>query len=205
MCDPELDDIDFNTNNKMPLFNTKFILLIKIKDYPIGKNLKCYVWFEGVKKDEEVINHIKNSLTLSEAYKDYIIADMQIVGTLTTNSMQPKEKFGELNLISINNVYEGNPKKQKKEKKFDFKDIKYSELNLKDLESIDRKVNTEIFKRQNNLNDDEYKFYMENMKEINLADIKDIYQKCGGDIYKLRKDKIRKNIADIFEAKKVVE
>lgn len=205
MCDPEFDDIEFNTNVNMPLFNTKCYLLIQIKDYPIGKNIRCYTWFEGVMKEKEILEFIKNSLTLSETYNKYTIHDIKVVSILMTNSMESSEKFGELVLLSINNVFEGNSKKPKKEKELSLKDIKYSELTDKEIEEIDRKLNIEIFKRRNKLNDKEFNFYMENKNEVALDNVKEIYEKCGGDIYKLRKDKIRENIASMLENKKVVD
>ena len=204
MCDPELDDIEFNTDKTMPMFNTKCYLLIKVKDYPIGKNLKCYVWFEGLIKDIDVKSSVKNSLTLSDTYKDYSIKEIEVVSTIVTNTMKTEENFGEIILQSITNVFEGNPKKQK-DKKFSFKDIKYSELTDKDIEEIDRKLNAEIFKRQHKLSDSEYKFYIENRDEVDLTKVKEIYEKCGGDIFKLRKEKIRENIANLLENKKVVD
>lgn len=197
MCDTEID-------NKRSIFNTKCYVLIKIKDYPIGKNLKCYVWFEGIVKNNEVENYVKNSMTLSETYKNYPIADIKIVSTLATNSMKPEDKFGELILQSITNVYEGNPKKEK-EKKYTIKDIDYSKLTDKEIEDIDRKINAEIFKRKHNLNDSEYKFYIANREEVDINNVKEIYEKCDGDIFKFRKERIRENISSMLENKKVVK
>jgi hypothetical protein len=203
MCDPELDDMEFNTHENMN-FNTKCHLLIKIKDYPIGKNMKCYVWFEGAVDKKEIENKVKNCLTLSETYKDYAIAEISVVNNVMTNTrMEKNENFGEIILQSISNVYEGNPKKQK-EKKHSFKDIKYSDLTDKDIEEIDKKLTIEMFKRQHKLNDSEYRFYIENKDEVDLEKVKEVYEKCGGDIFKLRKDKIRENIANLLKNKKVV-
>jgi hypothetical protein len=186
-------------------FNTKCYLFIKIKDYPIGKNLKCYVWFEGSVDIKEIEKRVKDSLILSETYKDYAIAEIRIVNSIMTNTkLKEDENFGEIILQSISNVFEGNPKKQK-ENKFTFKDIKYSDLTDKELDDIDNKLTTEIFKRQHKLSDSEYKFYMENKDEVGLNDVKEIYEKCGGDIFKLRKSRIRENIASILENKKVID
>ena len=214
MCDPELDDLDqdfsktindkLNTEEDMN-FNTKCHLLVKIKDYPIGKNMKCYVWFEGAVDKDEVENKVKNSLTLSETYKDYAIAEITVVNTVMTNTRLKKdENFGEIILQTVSNVYEGNPKKQK-EKKYDHKIIKYSDLTDKELEDISRKTNKEQFKRQNKFSEAEYVFWTENMLDIKLENIKEVYEKCGGDIFKLRKMKIRENISSILENKKVAD
>jgi hypothetical protein len=203
MCDPELDNNELNTINTMPMFNTKCVVLIKIKDYPIGKNLKCYVWMEGSVTGVDVQSRVKNFLTLSETYKDYDIKDIEVVSTIMTNTMEMSEKFGELTLMSITNVFEGNPKKQKN-KKFDIKDIKYSELTDKEIEDLDRKVSTEAFKRRNKFTDAEFSFWVDNSKDIKIEEVKEIYAKCGGDIFKLRKAKIRENITNMLENKKEV-
>ena len=187
----------------MPLFNTKCYLLIKIKDYPVGKNLKCYVWFEGLMENIDVKNSVKNCLTLSDTYKDYIIKDIEVVSTISTNNMKPEEKFGEITLQSITNVFEGNPKKQKN-KKFDIKDIKYSELTDKEIEDLEKKIRKESFKRQYGLSEAEYIFWKGNLNEVKIEDVKEVYKKCDGDIFKLRKAKIRENISNILENKKVV-
>jgi hypothetical protein len=186
----------------MSLFNTKVIVLFKIKDYPIGKNLKCYVWFEGDTKDMNIEEKLKSSLVLSESYKNYDIKEIQVVSKVMTNSMPQTDKFGELNLMSISNVFEGNPKKEKNRKVNTTTDL--SLLTQKELEDLDRKVNKELFKRNNNLNENEYVFYMNNMNDIKLTEVKEIYEKCGGDIYKLRKERIRENISNMLENKKVV-
>ena len=187
----------------MPLFNTKCYLLIKIKDYPVGKNLKCYVWFEGLIKDIDVKNSVTNCLTISDTYKDYTIKDIEVVSTISTNNMKPEEKFGEITLQSITNVFEGNPKKQKS-KKIDPKDIKYSELTDKEIEDLDRKISKESFKRRNKFTEAEYMFWINNSNEVKIEDAKEVYEKCGGDIFKLRKAKIRENISNMLENKKVV-
>ena len=188
----------------MPMFNTKCYLLIKIKDYPIGKNLKCYVWFEGLIKDIDVKNSVKNCLTLSDTYKDYAIKDIEVVNTITTNSMQLTEKFGEITLQSITNVFEGNPKKQK-DKKYNIKDIKCSELTDKEIEDLEKKINKESFKRRNKFSEAEFLFWADNVNELKIEEVKEVYEKCGGDIFKLRKAKIRENIANMLENKKVVD
>jgi hypothetical protein len=133
MHESEIDD------NTKKTFNTKCYVLIKIKDYPIGKNLKCYVWFKGLVKTDEMEKYVKNSLTLSETYKDYTISEIKVVSTLTTNTMEVEEKFGELILMSITNVYSED---SKKENKNTIKNIDYSKLTEKELEEIDIKINS---------------------------------------------------------------
>lgn len=186
------------------LFNTKCYLLIKIKEYPIGKNLKCYVWFEGLAENIDIKNSVKNCLTLSDTYKDYAIKDIEVVSTLATNGMKPEEKFGEITLQSITNVFEGNPKKQKN-KKHSHNDIKFSDLTDKEIEDIDNKIKKERFKRLNGFSEAEYTFWASNSDEIKIEDVKETYKKCDGDIFKLRKAKIRENISSILENKKVVD
>jgi hypothetical protein len=174
----------------MPNLNTKIFLEIRVKDYPIGKNIKCHLWLEGNVSRKEAEEYIKNSLLLTGAYKNYIIHEIYIHNLFITNTKYDvlKENYGELILDSITNSVQT---EKKKEKKMDITDIKYSELSLKDIESINNKITDEIFKRKYNLNFDEYKFYIDNKEEIDITDIKEAYKKCGGDIFKLRKEKIR--------------
>ena len=117
MCDPELDDKEFITTENFMNFNTKCYLFIKIKDYPVGKNMKCYVWFEGMIERKEVERRVKNSFKLSETYKDYVIAEINVVNSLVTNTrLKDNENFGDIILESVTNVFDGNPKNKGKKK-----------------------------------------------------------------------------------------
>jgi hypothetical protein len=131
-----------------------------------------------------------------------------VVNSLVTNTrLKDNENFGDIILESVTNVFDGNPKNKGKKKGENeiTKDIKYSELTDKELDELSFKVNKEQFKRKNKFSEAEYMFWCENMMEIKVEDIKEVYEKCGGDIFKLRKMKIRENISDMLENKKVVE
>ena len=184
----------------MGIFNTKVFAEIQLKDYPTGKNIKCHFWLENNVTKEEAYNYVKNSLILSESYKDCVVHEIKIFNLLITNNKTSDENFGDIVLDSITNSYQS---VVKKDKKVDIKDLNLKDYSESDIEYIRKKMAEELIMRRHNLLLTEFNFYKDNQKEINIEDTKEIYKKYNGDIYKLRKEKIRENLKNMIE-KKVV-
>ena len=183
----------------MTKFDTKVFLEIQTKGYPAGKKIKCHFWLEGHIIRSKVDDYIKNSLVLSDTYKDYIVHEIKVFNLYITNTKKEDEDFGFLMLDSVTNAVGETKEKKKDVRKIDFKD--YTDA---DIEYVKKKMGEELIMRKYNLIKEEFDFYKDNCQEINIEDVKEVYKKCDGDIYKLRKEKIRENIKDILENKKVV-
>ena len=186
----------------MGMFNTKVFLEIQIMGYPTGKRIKCHFYLEGNVTREKVNDYINNSLRLSDEYKDYPVNDIKVHNLYITNTKNEADDFGNIILDSVSNAV---GEVEKKETKKDVRKINLKDYTDADIEYVRKKMSEELVMRRYNLLQEEFNFYVANQQEIDIEDAKDAYKRYDGDIFKLRKEKIRENIANMLENKKVVD
>ena len=189
----------------MGIFNTKVFLEIQVKGFPVGKRIKCHLWLEGEVKRADVDNYIKNSMTLSEEYKKDVIEEIKVFNLCMTNTRKEEENYGDMILDSVSNAVDTESRKLPKKTKVDLRGLSLKDYTDLEIEAAKKRLEEELVMRRFSLLREEFEFYKDNQKEINIEDVKDVYKKCDGDIYKLRKEKIRENIKDMLETKKVVD
>lgn len=187
------------------IVDTKTFLEIRTKDYPVGKKLRCVLWLEGMYEKEQIEEYIKSNLILNEHFKDIVIHDIKIFNTVLTNCRKEEEKYGELILISSITTFPStkNDNENKKDKKVELSSLKLHNYSDKELNNLKDKINDEFIMREYKFSNDEYDFYKKNIEEVKLSEVKELFAKCDGDIFKLRKEKIRENLQNILAIKKV--
>jgi len=178
--------------------DTKVFIELQIKDFPAGKKIKCHFWLKGEGYSKTYIEkYIKENLSLDEYYKNYVIHDIKVFNPITTNTRKSTDNYGVITMDIITILFSKDTKKE--EEKKNLRTLKLSDYKTEDIEYLNKKIHIELLMRKYNFNDDEYKFYIANKDEVNIENVKEIYKKCSGDIFKLRKNKIRENITNIIK------
>ena len=204
---------------EIPMRYTKSYIDIYVKDFPVGKLLKCHLWLEGYFNNEQVTNLLNENLSLDEKFKDkyhisgfqikysvsyaakdkdtklgliYIIKEVDYKKNETSNNMSVFNNKGMLKGLTIDNI---------SKPKVNLKDINLKEYSDNELVNLKRRMVEEFFKREHKLSEDEYKFYLANIEEIpaNSEDIKKAFEESKGDKFKFKKQKIRKKLFPLKE------
>ncbi len=176
--------------------DTKVFIEIQIKDFPAGKKIRCHFWLKGEgysKADME--KYVKENLSLYEYYKDCVIHDIKVFNPITTNTRKPTDEYGVVTMDVITVLFSKETKKEDDKK--NLRTLKLSDYKTEDIEYLNKKIYNELLMRRYDLNENEYNFYNINKDEVKIEDVKEVYKNCGGDIYKLRKNKIRDRISNM--------
>jgi hypothetical protein len=189
----------------MGIFNTKVFLEIQVKGYPVGKRIKCHLWLENEVTRAEVEKYVKGSLIFSDEYKKDTIEEVKIYNLCMTNTKKGEENFGDMILDSVSNAVDTETRRSNKKSKVDLRGLSLKDYTDLEIEAAKKRFEEELVMRRFSLLREEFEFYKDNQTEINIEDVKDVYKKCDGDIYKLRKEKIRENIKDMLKTKEVID
>ncbi len=181
------------------IVDTKSFIEIRLKDYPVGRKLRCILWLEGMYEKDQVEEYIKSNMVLINQFKDAVIHEVKVFNSILTNCRKEEEKYGELILISVITNYTASNKKKESEKKVDINSLKLHNYSVKEITKLKEKIDDELIMREYHLSDREYEFYKNNNDEVTLNSVKEIYEKCDGDIFKLRKERIRENISNLLK------
>lgn len=181
--------------------NTKVYLEIQIKGYPVGKNVRCYIWFEDYLLKEQVEKKLANIISLNDKYKNEKIHKIKVFNCFQTNTKKDDEKFNELIETSVidavNLKFLNDTKPSKKEKTETIETIRLDNLKDDELSKLHRYVINELTIRKYNLTKEEFIFYQKYKEELDLNTVKNEFQKCKGDIVILRKNKIRDKLISL--------
>lgn len=181
------------------MLDTKAYLEIQFKGYPVGKKIRCHIWVQGVISKEQLESDLKKYLSLHGEYKDEIIHKIKVFNCYSTNNKKDNENYldlivnSTLDAINLKAFNEMKPKKEK-DNGFSAKTINLTDMKDDDVVKLHERLEEEILRRRYSLTVEEFKFFKENKDEIDISYTKEFYEKCGGDIIKLKKQKIREKI-----------
>jgi hypothetical protein len=182
---------------------------IQLAGYPHGVKLKCHIRTEKNWEKEDFSNFVKENFKISDLddeYKKFVLYDIFVRNIVYTNIKKVEEQYDVIIIDSIlkTSIKKDNKKKEDAKKKEDTKEEK---TNLKkvttynqtddDIKWLIQTLNDELFMREHELSNDHFKFLIDN-EEITLENVKGLFDECEGDIFKLRKRKIRDNIKELL-------
>lgn len=72
--------------------------------------------------------------------------------------------------------------------------IELEEMSIQDLMNLKDRIEEIIFKKENNLTDDEYEFFLENEEHVKIEDVKEMFKLFQKDKFKFKKIKIRQKL-----------
>lgn len=178
---------------------TRAFLDIYTKGYPVGKILKCNIWIPCIKvyTEAEITELLNAHLVLDSTFRDQHI----LAGFKVNFAVEFKEKDDSVkdNVVIIQSEKDFSLPTLRivpKHEKVNFKKIRLKEHSDDEILELKNRIEIEMFKRQYELTDEEFNFYMDN-QDINFNDIKTTYTLYQGDPYKLRKEKIREKLFPI--------
>lgn len=175
-------------------YDTRAVIIIKFAGFPHGKIMNCYMWFAGSIYENEIRHRLKDLKINTE--EKYFITSIEVKNILFT-SKSKDVKYEELILVKEVDVAPKTKVVTKDVEKIVVPDVLNVDLCHYDDEELDGlldRISEEFFKREHELSDDEYSFYLENKKIIRLEDVKKTFQEIKGDAYKFKKMKIRETL-----------
>ena len=186
-------------SNKPSLYKTKVEIKLLSK-LPIVR--RYTIWFDG-KLDKNQVTEKLNSLDIKEQFLDMDLGvpiKWEILDTIWTvekkdsimfDTVYKSSLINEYPVIPITNdgVFIGgsngityNPRQHEE----DYSDL--TKMTDVELMNLKERIDEILFKRENNLTDDEYTYYLENENTIDVKDIKMYYK----DRFIVKKNNIRK-------------
>lgn len=190
---------------------TKCFINIHVKDFPVGKMLKCHLWLTGKYTEAEVTELLNNHLEVDRKFRNkyhvagfqvkytvlyartprdvklnliYIIKEIDYKKEVTRISVPPIGGIGQLTID--NNIHSNN--------KIDLDNVNLKDYTDDELIKLKRRMVEEFFKREHKLTEEEYKFYTENIDIVEISDIKKQFEESKGDKFKIKKNKIREKL-----------
>lgn len=192
---------------------TKVAIKVQVKDYPTGSVVRLHFWLDDFYLRKDIEKYIKTKLKFDKEFTDkYIIHDTIIDKIVYVNSKSVKEEFGSLifdscKRISLNFTSSSatSPKStattsttsttfKSKKKKDEKKKISFVDMEMDKLLEHKEKIDAELFRREHSFTEEEYLFYKTNMDVLSVDNVKTMFKTCNGDIYKLKKDRIRQRL-----------
>lgn len=179
--------------------DTKIGFTVKGLGFPVGRIHKMYVWFEGqypnpAKYIDDNVDKIKKEL------RDIChIHSIEYTHTTYSNTRTELEEYGSIILESVSDVSTTDKKKNKKKKTVklvtDIRKLDLPNIPREDLSTLKDKVEIEFFKRDNELSDDVYDFFVANEDLVTIDEVKKIAESGSiNDKFLLRKKEIRKQV-----------
>lgn len=174
-------------------FDTKAHLIVKTKDFPVGKIHNLHIWFSGNWKRKDINEKVNEKLDDIKSHMEKIgsVHSIEVTSVSYTNMSHPDEKYGDLILTKSSDA---SPEKvvQKVVEKFNIRKIDLPNTPKEDLVELMDKIEIEFFKREHHLSDDVYNFFKENEDLVTLDEAKKYCEKHGADdVYVFRKMKVR--------------
>lgn len=187
----------------MSILDQRSHIEVQLKGYPHGRKVKCHIWTEKDWSKKYLTNFVKENLKLEGELEGFIIHDILVRNTVYTNQRHKKnEDYDTIITDSITYITmrkKENKKKDdsKKEEKTNLKKVTIYNQTDDDIKWMIQTLNDELFMREHELSNDHFDFLSKN-EEVTLENVKELFEKCGGDIFKLRKSKIRENIKNLL-------
>lgn len=176
---------------------TNICFNVTVYGFPKGKLYKMSVWTQKTVSDtSSFLKENEDNIKKSIGEDGEKIRSISFRSAIYTNTLNVNvEKFDEFIIESefkpgLNTTNTTNTVKKENNKSTNIKDIDTDKLIR-----LKGKIEVELFKRENDLSDDFYKFYLENKDLMSLEDIKKHCKEHGSeDIYYFKKRKIKENI-----------
>lgn len=183
----------------MSILDQRSHIEVQLKGYPHGRKVKCHIWTEKNWSRKYLINFVNANLKLEDELEGFIIHDVLIRNTVYTNVRKKKEE--DYKTIIIDSItYITMRKKEDKKKddeKTNLKKVTTYNQTDDDIKWMIQTLNDELFMREHELSNDHFEFLTKN-EEVTTENVKELFDKCGGDIFKLRKNRIRENIKNLL-------
>lgn len=186
--------------NKYIIMDARINFNVKGLGFPTGKIYKMYIWVEDINEPGKYID--SHADEIKEQLKDIcVVHSIEHTYTSYINSVSSKRKYGDIVLDKTIDIpttkIEKNTNKVKIKYVTDIKKLDFPNIPKDDLKTLKDEVDTELFKREHDLSDDVYNFYIANMDLVDIEECKKICDKHGtSDLYILRKKEVRKKIEE---------
>lgn len=186
----------------MSMLNQRTHIDVQLKGYPHGGKVKCHIWTEKTWNKKYLTNFVQAHLKLDGDLEGFIIHDILIKNTVHTNVRKRKEEdYKTIIIDSITYITmmkkDEKKKDEKKEEKTNLKKVTTYNQTDNDIKWLIQTLENELFMREHELSNDHFNFFTNN-EEITLENVKELFEKCDGDIFKLRKNKIRENLKGLL-------
>lgn len=189
-------------NKKIMPSDIKVSFEVKGLGFPIGKIYKLHVWLpDGTKNPGKWVDDHADKI--KEELKSVChVHSVQHKSTMWTNVRTDEEDYGDIILDSAVDATLADKSKKKKKKKepkpvTDIRKIDLPNIDKEDLVKLKNEIETEFFKRDNELSDALYDFYMANVDLVSVDQAKEICKEHGtDDLFLLRKREIRKIVEE---------
>ena len=178
--------------------DTKIVFKVKALGFPKGKIYQMYVWLSGNidKAGEYLDNHADE---IKESLKDTMyVHSIEHSYTTFTNTKSGDEKYGD---IILDKELKMNSKKTKTKKEVkpttDISKIDLPNIDTDNLKKLRIRVVNELFKREHDLSDDVFSFFLKNQDKLSVEEAKTICEEHGSvDLFLLEKREVRKKVEE---------
>ena len=170
--------------------------------FPIGKIYKLHVWLPSeIKNPGNWVD--ENADKIKKELRDTChVHSIQHTSIVWTNSRNTKECCGDIILDSEKDATPSKREKSKSKKVEvkpvkDIRKIDIPNIDKDDLNKLQNKITTELFKRENELSDDVYDFWFVNQDLVSIDEAKTMCKEHGAkDLFLPRKMEVRKKVEE---------